>query len=166
MGLKTKQASDFFWQSPVKVILLSGFVAGTIDILAALLVYSVIIRQAAPIEILQFIGSAVFGKSAFAGGMIMAVYGLLFHYLISFSFAIAYFLIFPYISFLQKNRIVDAILYGIFTWFIMNVVVLPLVFSNRAPIELYSAIRDASILVVTIGLPVSFITYKYYASRV
>src|SRR5580698_80975 len=117
-----------FWQSPIKIILLSGFTAGTLDILGAILVYVVVQGKTTTLRMLQSIASGIFGKDAYAGGMTMACYGLIFHFLIAFSFAAGYFLSFPYISFLQKHKIISGLLYGIFIWLVMNLIVVPLVF--------------------------------------
>ncbi len=154
-----------FWQSPVKIILLSGLTAGALDILGAILVYVVVQGKTTTLRMLQSIASGIFGKDAYAGGMRMACYGLLFHFLIAFSFAAGYFLSFPYISFLQKHKIISGVLYGIFIWLVMNLMVVPLAFAHRAPITLSSSLTAIAILIVMIGLPVSFITHKYYTSR-
>jgi hypothetical protein len=154
-----------FWQSPVKTMLLSGFIAGTLDILGAILVYVVIQGKTTTLKMSQSIASGIFGKGAYAGGMTMACYGLMFHFLIAFSFAAGYFLSFPYIPFLQKQKIISGVLYGIFIWLVMNLIVIPFVFARRAPITWSSSLRAIAILIVMIGLPVSFITHKYYANR-
>ena len=165
MHYRTNPMMNVFWRSPAKTILISGITAGTLDISGAILVYSVIMHKITAARILQGIASGVFGKGAFSGGAAMEVYGLIFHYFIAFSFAVTYFLAFPYIPFLQRQKVVSGIFYGVFIWFVMNVIVLPLVFTNRPPMTLTSAVIAASILIVMIGLPVSFITNKYYSEN-
>jgi hypothetical protein len=160
----SKSITGFFYQSPLKAILLSGFVAGVLDMSGALLVYSLIMQKTIPIRIMQGIASGVFGKDAYTGGIIMALYGLAFHFVIAFSFATFYFLIFPYITFLQRQKIISGLLYGVFVWIIMNIIVLPIVFSRHIPAINSSAFIGAAILMVMIGLPVSIITHKYYTS--
>jgi hypothetical protein len=117
------------------------------------------------VKILQSIASGVFGKEAYEGGTAIALAGLAFHYIIAFSWAILYFIVFPKIPFLKKHWILSGLFYGIFVWVVMNLVVLPLVFSHRSPLTRVSFLTGASILMIMIGLPVSFITHKYYTSR-
>ena len=83
----------------LKTILWSGFVAGALDILGAIVIYSFIMGKGTPEQILQSVASGVFGKDAFAGGATMAVYGLLFHFIIAYCFAIAYFVWYPLLGF-------------------------------------------------------------------
>jgi len=152
-------------QSPLKTILLAGFVAGLLDILAAFFVYSVIQKAATPVQILEHIASGVFKKGAFSGEMEMPVYGLIFHFCIAFSFAIFYFFLFPYIAFLKRQKIIAGILYGVFVWTIMNLIVVPVVFNRMPKISLSSSSIAMLILIVMVGLPISLITHKYYASK-
>jgi uncharacterized membrane protein YagU involved in acid resistance len=152
-------------RSPLKTILLSGLVAGLMDILAAFFVYSFIQKTTTPVKILQYIASGVFKKEAYTGGMEMALYGLIFHFCIAFSFAIFYFFLFPYITFLKRQKITAGILYGVFVWAIMNLIVVPLVFNRMPKIALSASSIALLILIAMVGLPISLITHKYYASK-
>jgi uncharacterized membrane protein YagU involved in acid resistance len=153
-----------FWRSPFKTILLSGFIAGLLDMSTALLVYVAILQRTTVLKLLQSIASGVFGKDAYTGGTTTALYGLAFHFLIAFSFAIAYFILYPYISLFRKQRLISAFIYGIFVWCVMNLLVLPLVMNRPASLN-WNAFLGAAILICMIGLPVSFITHAHYASR-
>ncbi|GAB3898961.1 hypothetical protein GCM10028803_19290 [Larkinella knui] len=148
-------------QSPLKTILLAGFTAGTLDILAAIS----LLGKMKPIPVLNYIASGVFGKEAFAGGIEMAWLGLLFHYLIAFSFAIAYFLIFPYVPLLRKHKLLSGLLYGAVVWVVMNLVVVPMTNVSRGPIQLQSALLNMAILMICVGLPISFLVHRYYALK-
>ncbi|GAB3936720.1 DUF1440 domain-containing protein [Larkinella terrae] len=148
--------------SRLKTILLAGFTAGTLDIIAAI----VLLGNRKAVPILKYIASGVFGKEAFAGGTEMAVLGLLFHYTIAFSFAIAYFLLFPSLPpLLKKHKLLSGLLYGILVWCVMNLVVVPMTNVSRGPIKLESALLNMGILMVCIGLPISLIVERYYASK-
>jgi hypothetical protein len=149
----------------VKTILLAGFVAGTLDILAAFLVYAVVLAKTTPVKILQSIASGVFGKQAFEGGINTAAYGLVFHYIIATCWALAYFLIYPYVSFLRNQKIIAGLLYGVFVWLIMNLVVLPLSRVSPAAFRWDGVLIGVVILMLCVGLPISLITHRYYASR-
>ena len=152
-------------KSPVKTILLSGFTAGTLDILAAFFVYSVLMQVVSPIQILGHVASGVFGKTIIGNETTTALIGLLFHFTIALVFATAYFFVYPYVKFLHYNKIISGLLYGMFVWLIMNFVVVPLSNASHAPFALNSALRAALILMLCIGLPISFIIAKHYEAK-
>lgn len=145
-------------------IFLSGLIAGTLDILAALIIYDLILQKTPSIKILQSIASGIFKKEAYSGGSQMALYGLLLHYFIALTFAFFYFTIYPYFNFLKKNTLLSGILYGIFVWIIMNLLVLPTVFPALPEKHLdFPLILSMLILIFCIGIPIAFITRKHYS---
>lgn len=147
-----------FW----KTVLLAGLLVGSLDILAALLNFYVQTGKD-PLIVLKYIASAVFGKNAYAGDAMMPVWGLLFHFMIAFIWTIFFFLIYPHLKFLSKNRILTGIGYSIFIWLIMNRLVVPM--SKAAVSSAFdwkSAIIGVSILIAAIGIPLSFIAYRFY----
>lgn len=147
-------------------IFLSGLIAGTLDILAAVIIYAVVLEKTTAIKILQSIASGVFKKEAYTGGPQMAWYGLGFHYLIALIFAWFYFIIYPYLPFLKKNVILSGILYGILVWIIMNLIVLPIAFPLLPEKHFdFPLLLSILILIVCIGLPIASITRKYYSFR-
>ena len=146
-------------------IFLSGLIAGTLDILAAVIIYSVILEKTTAVKILQSIASGIFKKEAYTGGSQMAWYGLGLHYLIAFIFAWFYFMIYPYFPFLKKNLILSGVLYGIFVWIIMNLIVLPIAFPLLPEKHFdFPLILSVLILIVCIGLPIASITRKFSRS--
>ena len=145
-------------------IFLSGLIAGTLDILAALIIYDLILKKTTSVKILQSIASGIFKKEAYLGGSQMALYGLLLHYFIALTFAWFYFTIYPYFNFLKKNTVLSGILYGIFVWIIMNLVVLPTVFPSLPEKHLdFPLILSMLILIFCIGIPIALITKKHYS---
>ncbi|HEX5150953.1 MAG TPA: YqhR family membrane protein [Parafilimonas sp.] len=148
--------------SATKTILLTGFIAGTLDILAAFFVYSFIMNVVTPLQILNGIAAGVFGKTVIGSKTVMALIGLLFHYFIAFSFTIGYFLVYPYAKFLHHNKIITGLLYGIFVWMVMNLIVLPLSNARHAPFSWVPALRGCLILMFCIGLPIALLTARHY----
>lgn len=145
-------------------IFLSGLIAGTFDILAAIFVYAFILEKTTAIKILQSIASGIFKKEAYTGGLKMAWYGLELHYLIAFIFAWFYFTIYPYLPFLRKSTIISGFLYGIFVWIIMNLIILPLVFPALPEKHFdFPLLLSITILMLCIGLPIASVTKKYYS---
>lgn len=147
---------------PIKVILLAGTVAGTLDLVGTLTVYSVLLHKASAIMILQRIASAALGQTALTGGWAMAWCGLLFHYLIAFCFTTAYVLLYPYLPLLQKNKHASGLLYGLLVWLIMNRIVLPLTKIHMASFQWSTALIGMALLILFIGLPVAYIADAYY----
>ena len=145
-----------------KTIFIAGFIAASLDMLAAIVVYALIQQKTTALKILQSIASAVFGKAAYDGGVEMGLYGLVFHFFISFCFAAAYCFAFPYISFFRKHAVISGIFYGVLVWMIMNLVVLPIVFHYRSSFTWDAAITGIIILILAVGLPISFITHIRY----
>jgi hypothetical protein len=146
--------------SPFKTILLAGFIAGLLDITAAI----VILGKMNVVGVLKYIASGVLGKEAFLGGNGVALLGLFFHFCIAYSFTILYFLIYPRITLLHKHKVLSALLYGIFVWAVMNLLVLPVTNVSRGSFQWSKALLNMSILVVMVGLPISLIIHRYYQS--
>ena len=154
-----------FWKSPANAILVAWLIAGTLDVTTAIVVYSLIMHKVTAIQIFQGIASGVYGKDSYSGGMTTAMVGLALHYLIAFTFTIFYFFLFPKITLLKKNWITSGLVYGIFVWLVMNLGVIQLVFPNPRPITWDSFLIGAGILMIMIGLPISFITNKYFSAK-
>jgi uncharacterized membrane protein YagU involved in acid resistance len=150
--------------SAFKTILWTGFVAGLMDIIAAVIKYT-IEQNREPTKLFQFIASGVFGKEAFTGGMGMAALGLLFHFLLAYIFAIIFFLIYPRIHFLSRNKVLTGLVYGVLVWIVMNLVVLPLSNAPRLPFKPEQALIGMIILMVCVGLPIALIVHKHYFGR-
>ncbi len=136
-------------------VIKAGLIVGTLDILAAFIHYLIKTGQN-PVVILKFIASGVFGKEAFTAGNIMFFWGLIFHFVIAFSFTLFFFWIFPKIPALSKNRILTGIIYGIFIWVVMQLLVVPLSRTPKQPFNFTNAVINVIILIVCIGIPLSF----------
>jgi len=145
-----------------KSFFLAGLVAGTLDMLGAITVYVVIMKRLTTVRLLQGIARGALGKSAFEGGTATALAGLGFHFLIAFTWAGFYILIFPHIPFLRKQKIIGGLLYGAFVWCVMNLVLLPLLDVAPIPTKWDGIARGALILMFCIGLPISLIVNRNY----
>jgi len=149
-------------RSMISIILLTGLLVGTLDILAACSNFMINTGKN-PVIVLRYIAGGVFGKKAFSGGTEMALLGLLFHFIIAFSFTIFFFWLYPKLPVLSKSRIITALVYAIFIWIITNLVIVPL--SNLPPVtfKTQNVLKAMLILFLMIGLPLSFIAYKYFS---
>ena len=156
--------TEFDKKSPFKTILVTGLLAGTLDALAAIINYT-INGGKLPSRIFQYIASGAVGKQAFTGGTGMVILGIIFHYTIAFAFTLFFFLVYPKISILSKNKILTAIVYGIFVWLVMNLIVVPMSSVPISPFNIKQAIIGAVIVMLAIGLPVSIIIGRYYQTE-
>jgi hypothetical protein len=138
---------------PIKSIIISGIVAGILDCISAV----VFLGKMNFAGVWKYVASGYFGKSAFSGGNEMVVYGLLFHFSIAIFWAIVFFLVVRKINFFSNYIIVGGLLYGIMIWLLMNLVVLPFTNIPKNPMTAISAIKNIVILMLCVGLPISWI---------
>jgi hypothetical protein len=146
----------------ITAILQTGLLAGTLDILAAF-THAFSINGTKPLRLLQFIASKAVGPEAFTGGLPIGLLGLLFHFIIALSWTALFFLLYPRVKLLSKNKIVVGLGYGVFVWLMMNLVVLRIVNGSFQSFQLQSVIGMV-ILMVCIGLPISWRATRYYHS--
>jgi hypothetical protein len=145
----------------IKTIAWVGLLAGTLDILSAC-ISAYLSGGITPVTVLKYVASGFFGKEAFAAGTMMPVYGLLFHYIIAYSFAAFFFWIYPSIKFLSKNVILTAIVYGIFIYVVMDLIILPFTKVPKGAFRIDKALLAAAILIVAIGLPLSIVARRFF----
>jgi len=145
-------------------ILLAGFIAGTLDAAAAIIDFYIKTGKS-PAIVFIYIASAVFGKEAYSMSQFIALVGLLFHYLIAIIFSACYFLIYPKIKLLHWNNMINAIIYGIFVWIIMNMLVVPLTNAKHFPFNLWNALLAVFILIICIGTPITLMASSFYKNR-
>jgi len=146
----------------LRTIVLSGIVAGVLDILAAITMRSLQTGKNSAEPVLRFVASGIFGREAFSGGEAMVFWGLAFHFIIAFCFAFLFFVLYPHLGFIKRYKVLGAIVYGLFVWVVMNRIVVPLSNTPRLPFKWEGALIHMVILIICIGIPVSFITHHYY----
>ncbi|PZR28540.1 MAG: hypothetical protein DI535_06575 [Citrobacter freundii] len=150
-------------RGPGGAILKAWLIAGTMDILSAFIKF--ILEGKTNVEvILKYIASGLLGTSAMRGGAGTAAFGLFLHYVIALIFTVILFFLYGKLKLIRFNPVLIGILYGIFTWLVMNLVVVPYSKVPRppGPFNWPQAVIAALILIVCIGLPVSLIARKYY----
>lgn len=106
----------------VPAIFVGGAVAGVLDLVYAILVYSP--RQ--PILIPQAIASGVLGVKSFSGGARAAALGIVLHFVIALGAAMAYYLASRRIPLLVHRAVLSGLVYGALVYLFMHLVVLPL----------------------------------------
>ncbi|MBD2724727.1 hypothetical protein [Hymenobacter armeniacus] len=149
----------------VAAALLTGLLAGTLDIAAACTQY-VLLAHKPPVNVLRFVASGLFGPAALAGGAGMALAGLVFHYGIACAWALVLYWLYPRWSLLrQLPPLLVGLLYGAVVWAIMNLLVVPASRIPPRPFNLPSAAMAMGILMACIGLPIAWRAARYYGRR-
>ena len=149
---------------PVSTVIKAGLIAGTLDICSAFL-YSYIKRGTSPTTVLQYLAKFVFGKETITDTTLQSITGLLIHFLIAMGWTILFFILYPRLNFMRINKILTGIVYGLFVWTIMNVVLLPLWSGKAFVFNPESSTINAIILILAIGMPLSFIASQYYSKQ-
>lgn len=155
--------SGFKWQVPVRLLIRGWLLAGTLDITAAIV--QTFLAGGTITRLMQYIASGVFGQAAFEGGMSYALVGLAFHYVIALGWSFLFLLIYPKLTFAPRHRLLTGIGYGAFVWFMMNRIVLPLSNVPQRPFDPVRSLIAAAVLMVAIGIPLSWVASRYYARK-
>lgn len=107
--------------SPRLAVLYGGFVAGSLDVLAAAL-----INRVDPLVILRAIASGLLGRAAFQGGLPVAALGLLLQWAMSLLIAAIFVVAARRMAWLGRRWIAAGLLYGVVVFVVMEYVVVPL----------------------------------------
>lgn len=140
----------------VKMVLISGLVAGLLDCIAAV----VFLGKMNFAGVWKYVASGFFGSEAFSGGNEMVVYGLLFHFSIAMFWAIVFYFFSLKISSLSAHPIICGLLYGIVIWLAMNLIVVPNSHVPKSSFTTIGIVKNMVILMFCVGLPISVIQTK------
>ena len=103
-------------------VVLGGLIAGVLDLVYAILVYS----PKNPLLVPQTIASGILGMKSYNGGLQSAMLGIALHFLIAFGAATTYYVASRSLSFLVDRAILAGLVYGALVYFFMHLVVLPM----------------------------------------
>jgi hypothetical protein len=141
-----------------KTILMAGFVAGTLDALAAILLFARPVNLHNSSRIFRYIASGLFGKPAYTTGPLYPLAGLILHYLIATILSAIYiFILFR--SFKPGYLPAKIFLFASLIWVIMNGFVMPIA-GLTAHYDGWAIMRSWSVLLVCVSLPVCLIAEK------
>jgi len=150
---------------PVSLIIKAGLLVGALDICFAFL-YSYIRSGTTPQTVLQYISKVAFGKTTFTDPTMQAITGLLVHFTIALVWTVLFFILYRYLKLAKQNKIITGIVYGLVVWAAMNMIILPLWNNKPFVFNAESSSINALILIVAIGVPLSFLAHKYYSREV
>lgn len=145
--------------SAVRVVMLSGLIAGTLDIADALVFYG--LRGVSATRLLQGIAGGALGPAAFRGGMSTALLGLIFHFLIAFTAATVFYLLSRRVGLFRTHAVVSGVLFGLLVYAFMNMVVLPLSKAGAPRFSGVPFVNGVLAVVLLVGLPISLICGRY-----
>lgn len=150
----------------LKPLFLTALLAGTLDGLAAVVMYCAKTGKD-PMNVFRYIASGVFGSDAFAGGTTMAIWGIMFHFIIALGWTVLFFGVASRISILTKHWLLSGVGYGVVVCLAMSQIVVPL---SRVPASTGSAdwsgmIRAALILIACVGVPIAYGAARVLRSR-
>ncbi len=141
-----------------RAILWGGFIAGALDILAALTFQWAMGR--APIRVLHYIASGVIGRdAAYAGGLLTAALGLMLHVFIAYSAATVYVVASLRWPVLIRRAVPCGMAYGLVVLAVMQFVVLPLAGFPGRPTGL-SLVNLIMAHLFCVGLPIGLATKR------
>ncbi|AGG89452.1 hypothetical protein R2APBS1_2356 [Rhodanobacter denitrificans] len=136
--------------SPRLAVLYGGFVAGSLDILAAAL-----INRVDPLIILRAIASGLLGRAAFQGGLPVAALGLLLQWAMSLLIAAIFVFAAGRMAWLGRRWIAAGLLYGMPVFVVMEYVVVPLSAAAKPHFSALSLVENL-LAMLLFGLIVAF----------
>lgn len=148
-------------ESPVLAVITIGLAVGILDGLAAVL-HAYLRSGILPGQIFRFIASALLGEAAYSGGNGVIALGVLLHFVVAGIWAAVFFIAYPRLRLLRRNKWLTGPAYGIFVWLMMNFAVLPLTALPGMAINWPSAAIGILIHMFVVGLPIVAMTRRWY----
>ena len=146
--------------SAISAIILTCLFGGLLYVGSSVLVYEV-----RPSRLFQFMASGVFGKDALTGGLLMALWGLILHFVLSFAWTSLYFITYPMFRLFAKHKLLAGAIYGVIIWTIMNMVIIPLSRIAEGPLTITQDVIGILITIISVGLPVATLAHRYYTAQ-
>jgi hypothetical protein len=139
----------------VAAIGIAGFVAGTLDILQACILFGW--------DIPKVIAAGLLGPGAIAGGGAGTyVLGLVLHYFIACSAAGIFYAVSRRLRFMTEHWIVCGLFFGMAVQLVMGYVVLPLsALRSRGPFTLNDILSGFGVHMVIVGLPIAWCVKRF-----
>jgi uncharacterized membrane protein YagU involved in acid resistance len=144
-----------------QAIMIGIAVCGTLDLADALLFFG-LRAHVTPQRLLQNIASGLLGKSAFDGGLPIALLGLAMHYAIAAFWVVLFILAGQRMPWVFRRPIVAGAAYGLIVYVAMNYIAVPLSrVGPRPPQTGFNLINAVAALVLFIGIAVALINQRY-----
>jgi hypothetical protein len=139
-----------------RAILLATLVAGTLDILAA-----IVQAGGAAGTVLRSVAAGPLGAGAASGGTGMAIAGLVIHFLLMAIIAAVFVLAAARLPMLLRQPLIWGPVYGLAIWIVMYLIVLPLRWPGTFPLTDPASIAWAiAFHMLLVGLPIALIAAR------
>lgn len=143
-------------------ILAATLVAGTLDILAAAILS--LIYGRGPEAMLRFVASGPF-PAATEWGLAGSALGLAVHFALMAAMVAIYVAVAARTPSLNTRPVLWGTLYGLLTYVVMNLMVVPLRFEGAFPPSLRGLITQIFCHVVLVGVPIALIASRHFRRR-
>ena len=145
---------------PSKTILKAALLVGSLDIAAAFIHFYIQTDKLPFKPVLGFIATGLVGKESGLDSTAMMFLGLVLHFFIATAFTVFFFLTVARWKAVKSQWLFIGILYGAFTWAVMNMIVLPIAFSRPFTFNLSKNALAMGILILCVGIPLVFIASR------
>ena len=149
-------------RSLARPILTATLIAGTLDILAA--VSMTLLYGRDPMNMLRYVGSGPF-PGVTEMGTLGSLLGLAVHYALMAIMATVFVLAAARLRALWRQPLVWGFLYGVATYVVMNLIVVPLRFGRPLPSTFMAIAPQLAFHIVLVGIPIALVAAKYFRSR-
>lgn len=147
----------------MKAFVKATLVAGTLDILAAILL-TLIIGKRSVADMLRFVASGPF-PGASESGTSGAALGLLVHFALMAVMVAVYFFAAKRWPALSAKPLWTGIVYGLITYVVMNLIVVPLRWPQAWPPSFLSVSTQLFCHIVLVGIPIALIAARGRVQR-
>lgn len=150
-------------RSPARPILIGTLIAGTLDMLAAIgltLYYG----QRTVGEMLRGVASGPF-PGATEMGTAGSILGPAVHYTLMAIMVAVFVLAATRIRRLWQQPILWGVLYGLATYVVMNLIVMPLRFGTPVPPPTRAIVTQLFCHIVLVGIPIALVTARHFRGR-
>ena len=114
-----------------------------------------------PVQVLQYIASGAFGRSAFDGGLATAFAGLVIHFSLAAAFTAIFAGAYLAIPLLHRFTVASGLAYGAVVWLFMNLLVLPHSGVPQLPLTTLAAAHGIIGHALFVGLPAALAARRW-----
>jgi hypothetical protein len=156
-AVSTYQESSQVKPRALLAIVVGGVIAGVVDLVYAIVVYS----PGKPILVPQTIASGVLGVKSYSGGAATAVVGVMLHFFIALGAATVYYLASRKLTFLVQRAVLFGMIYGALVYVFMHYAVLPLSAAPHGQLPTIYKVFEFVEHWLGVGLPIALSVRHY-----
>lgn len=145
--------------SLARSIIIAGLVIGVVGGIEFAAFFSVF-EHMAPVGVYQYVASGLLGPSAFAGGYLTVLLGVVLHFAIAFVVAAVFLIAAARFRFLRRTVFISAPIYGALVNFTMSMIVLPYTALPKIPVTLPLILNGLIGDALFIGVPLAIIVWR------